>query len=242
MKILAILKKVTSQLPKLLSVVAVAGLFSGSAMAAHITGEFSYSTSFIPVNAAGTQVALGAATGLDFDLDDSVAAFPLGVEVGVGSVVGSIDTQTGSFAPITSVNILDLVINPFAGNSGNLVGVWAATGAPLLFGLNSLNIAFQTDSAIVINGIGQVLDYTGVDLTPCAGTGAGLTNCIAGLDGVDASEYLWDFTGNQTGGTINFSATQAPAPAPEPSALGLMGLGMLSVGLLARRRKAARPA
>ncbi len=116
------------------------------------------------------------------------------------------------FASITGANGVGTVDNLFLWNYANSVG---ATSGPLVNGVNSYK-----------------LDLNGLTITPEA---FNLFSTALGLTAVGTTAFgaVTDF--GKISGSFAFTAAQTPA-IPEPSTYALMGLGLVGIGLVARRR------
>lgn len=60
------------------------------------------------------------------------------------------------------------------------------------------------------------------------------------ISGLDATPYSWVFSAQGESDSFSFSATSEAANVarvPEPAVLGMLGLGLLGVGLVTRRRR-----
>jgi hypothetical protein len=137
----------------------------------------------------------------------------------------SATTLTVAAGPLTSAITLDVNIN----SSG-----WSFAGGPVeaLFTVNNLIGA----------GTGP---FT---LTASEGGGATLTHTFNGAgNATDGPTVLGAFTSDAAHFTLTFNPSVLPqsidatieiegVPAPEPAALGLLGVGLLGIGMVRRRR------
>jgi hypothetical protein len=129
---------------------------------------------------------------------------------------------TGTFAAngvvpfFTPVTMNSFTFDPFAG----VDPLWVV-GA-FQFALNTIAIEQQSASALALSGTGIV------------------TSSIVGLD---ASEFRWSFSGDNSGGTLTvYSSTNSPTPLNEPSeltTLGMLVMGMGLFGLWSRKHRNA---
>ena len=106
---------------------------------------------------------------------------------------------------------------PFA---GPIVPLWSfeVGGTTFSFDLESINTQFQSSTNLVLKGSGT-----------------------AYADGYDDTFFVWTFSGDSTGVILSFSASAFSVP--EPSVVGLLGLGLIAMGAVGvRRRNAARKA
>ena len=191
-----------------------------SAEATPITGAFSISGNFFPVNGVtGALSALSAATGIDF-----------GAALSPGTAGAfAVNSANGDFAFLTGTSGL---IRDFSfGGAGSASFPIPSAGTPILafqtfaaaptltFALNSMSVAFQNPTVptfLLLSGQGT---FAMNGFSPTAGT--------------------FDFSGNGTGGTFSFSASNGAVPqVPEPASLVLLGAGLLvCAATLSRRRR-----
>ncbi len=201
----------------LLLACAIAATGVTTAEAAPLTGGFSKSGNFRPVDGVtGATTTLGAATGLDF--------LPLVTAPGFTSpgVAGEIlvNNASGSFLAIPGFTGAMGLINDFSFAGGGSANFPVLPMSPLefmlpggvTFSLSSVIVSFQNNSALVLQGLG-FFNATGFDMTP--GT--------------------FVFTGNAAAGTFSFSASQDTIP--EPGTLLLFGAGLFGFSAYAQRRR-----
>jgi hypothetical protein len=173
--------------------------------------------------------------------------------------------QTGSYAGTTSVTQNSLLGAPTL--SPNLTGWSTFTGTaggPIIFDLQTLNAGFGTAAGCTSNAIGSTCTPSadsGVTLTQIAANQvsislSGLGIAYTGGSGSGSTATVVTFTSqNNLPGTItqilaevnttagftdSVSATYtstASSAVPEPAALSMMGLGLLGLGLIRRRKK-----
>ena len=186
-----------------------------SAEAAPITGAFSISGNFFPVN-GGALSALSAATGIDFGAalsPGSAGAFSVNSANGDFSFLAGTSglIRDFSFAGAGSTNF------PVPSSGTPILAFQTFAAAPTLaFALESIGATFQNGTFLLLSGQGT-FNMSGFSSTP--GT--------------------FDFSGNGAGGTFSFSASNGAVPqVPEPASLVLLGAGLLvCAASLSRRRR-----
>jgi hypothetical protein len=109
------------------------------------------------------------------------------------------------------VNYTNFTFNPFA---GPIAPLWSVTidGTLFEFDLERINISLQTSTQLALAGTGTLH-----------------------APGFDATEFAWTFSGDSTGAILSFSA--ASFGVPEPSVVGLLGLGLIAMGAVGVRRR-----
>ncbi|MFU8878360.1 MAG: PEP-CTERM sorting domain-containing protein [Wenzhouxiangellaceae bacterium] len=135
----------------------------------------------------------------------------------VDAALGDFAGSDGSVASFT-----DFTFDPF---EGPVTPLWTIEvgGTTFSFELENVGLGLQTDTLLVLAGTGTV-------------TASG-----PGSAAFDATEFMWEFSGNSTRTILSFSAISMNVP--EPSVVGLLGLGLIGMGAVGmRRRKAARQA
>jgi PEP-CTERM motif len=169
-----------------------------------------------------------------------------------GSYTGATGTVQGSLvgAPTLTPNIADWA--EFSGTAAGLIKI----------DLNTLNAGFGSLAGCSSNAIGSLCTPTGSPITIAqVGTNSvsislsGNGIAYTGTSGSGSSPTIISFTSqnnvpgtitailaavNSTGFTNSVSATYSstgPTTVPEPMTLSMMGLGLISLGLIARRRK-----
>jgi len=132
----------------------------------------------------------------------------------VGDVV--VREAIGDFdgAAGTMATYTNFTFNPFA---GPIAPLWTVTvgGTTYSFALERVNVSLQSSNQLGLSGSGTL-----------------------SAPGFDDTEFAWTFSGDSTGAILSFSA--ASFGVPEPSVVGLLGLGLIAMGAVGvRRRRAA---
>jgi hypothetical protein len=171
--------------------------------------------------------------------------------------------QSGSYTGTTAVTQGNLVGAPTL--TPNITG-WAtftgAAGGPIIFDLQTINAGVGTLAGCSSNAIGSRCTPTGSGITlEQLATGvsisfSGVGIAYTGTSGTGSTPTVVSFTSQNnvpgnitqilaavnstTGFTNSVSATYdstASAAVPEPMTLSMMGIGLLGLGLLRRRKK-----
>jgi len=172
--------------------------------------------------------------------------------------------NTGSYAGTTSVTQGNLVgaatLTPNIANWATFTG---PVGGPIIFDLQTINPGVGTAAECLSNTVGNRCTpsaNSGITITQVSATqvsisftGSGIA--YTGTSGTGSSPTVVSFTSqnnipgtitqillavNTTGFTNSVSATYdstGPATVPEPMTLSMMGIGLLGLGLLRRRKK-----
>ncbi len=139
------------------------------------------------------------------------------IKAEVDAALGDFAGSDGSVASFT-----DFTFDPFEGPVRPLWTI-VVDGTTFSFDLENVTLGLQTSTLLVLAGTGTV-------------SASGF-----GSDGFDTTEFMWEFSGNSTGSILSFSAISYNVP--EPSVVGLLGLGLIAMGAVGvRRRRAARKA
>lgn len=203
-----------------LAALAATVLFTAaSADAIPLTGAFSKTGSFTPVNGAtGTVTTLGSATGIDFQ-----------------PFIVLVDVPTAGFPGEFMVNDAEGTLAIFAveGSTG-LINDFTFSGAGSAAFPTTPIVAFELIGGMTFDLLTVAVDFQSSTSLVLSGTG------VFNAPGFDATPGTFTFSGNAAGSTFSFSASQG-VPVPEPTALMLIGAGLTGiVGLRIIRRRANR--
>jgi hypothetical protein len=129
--------------------------------------------------------------------------------VGDVTVSQAIGDFTGAAG--TTATYTNFTFNPFA---GPIAPLWTVTvgGTTFSFSLERISISLQQGNQLALAGSGTL-----------------------SAAGYDDTEFAWTFSGDSTGAILSFSA--ASFGVPEPSVVGLLGLGLIAMGAVGVRRR-----
>jgi hypothetical protein len=121
----------------------------------------------------------------------------------------------GDFAGAAGVPVLytSFTFDPFA---GPIAPLWTfeVGGVTYSFNLENITLGMQTSTQLTLTGTGTVY-----------------------AAGFDDTEFNWTFSGDSTGALLSFSASGFNVSVPEPSVVGLLGLGLIAMGAVGVRRR-----
>jgi len=137
-----------------------------------------------------------------------------------------------TFSGLTSTDTMAHIhcCAPLGTNAGVATTVPAFPGFPL-------GVTSGTYSSVVFD-LTQSTIYNPAFITLEGGLPQAEAALIAGIEG--GQTYFNIHTVNNPGGEIRSQLFPAPAPAPEPASLVLLGSALLGLGLIRRRKQAAR--
>ena len=137
-----------------------------------------------------------------------------------------------TFSGLTSTDTMAHIhcCAPLGTNAGVATTVPAFPGFPL-------GVTSGTYSSVVFD-LTQSTIYNPAFVTLEGGLAQAEAALIAGIEG--GQTYFNIHTVNNPGGEIRSQLFPAPAPAPEPASLVLLGSALVGLGLIRRRKQAAR--
>jgi hypothetical protein len=130
----------------------------------------------------------------------------------------NVSQAIGDFAGAKDVPVQykSFTFNPFVGPIAPLWTFQVGT-TTFSFTLENITVGMQTATQLALIGTGTAFG-TGFDATP----------------------FNWTFSGDSTGALLSFSASAFNAVGvPEPSVIGLLGLGLIGIGAVRVRRRYA---
>lgn len=129
--------------------------------------------------------------------------------VGDVTVQQAIGDFTGASG--TTATYTSFTFNPF---SGPIAPLWTVTvdGTTFSFTLERVSVSLQSGNQLALAGSGTL-----------------------SAAGYDATDFAWTFSDDSTGAILSFSA--ASFGVPEPSVVGLLGLGLIAMGAVGVRRR-----
>lgn len=162
---------------------------------------------------------------ISFSDNYTINTSSLATATAITSITGvTVSGATGDYSGIASGTTVDFStvtgVHPFTVNpSTPYAGLWTITAGATTysFDVNSTSIISQTSTTLSLEGMGTAY-ISGGTYDPTGGT--------------------WNLTLNKNGGLLNFSGGAA-VPDSGATAL-LLGLGLLGLGMAARRRKAVK--
>ncbi|MFO7569424.1 MAG: PEP-CTERM sorting domain-containing protein [Smithellaceae bacterium] len=93
--------------------------------------------------------------------------------------------------------------------------------------------------AFEFDGISYSFDATGVTISNRTSHTISMHGSgIAHITGYDDTPGNWYFSANRAGGTASFSASTEVNSVPEPASMLLLGMGLLGLGAVGRKKKA----
>ncbi len=179
-------------------------LVASGAQAAQVHGAFSIS-GFGWAPTGGTGII--DSTGVNFSTVAPGYEFIYSIGTCVGDFCGLLSENL--FNP-SGGNIQDFVYDPLAGSIAAFWTLEDVNDQIFSFQLDSVTIRKRDNNSLVLSGRG-VLTHPDFDPT----------------------EGVWEFSGQQSGGSFSWSASNSFVP--EPGTLALLGLGLLGLGVSRRR-------